>query len=325
MPRPLRIEFENAWYHVMNRGANQQTIFESDFHRNLFFELLEEIVARFNIEIHAYCLMNNHYHLLIKTPNANLGRAMKHLDALYTQRFNRATHRDGPLFRGRYKAILVDSDQYLLQVSRYIHLNPVAAKLCKKPIDYKWSSYRFFISKQSLFAWLTTSFTLNQFSGFNKTSSYASFVNEGLDKETAKFYQKKHLPSIYGGKLFIDKHLKNLDYAYAQHVLPDIRHTKPLPKKNEILNAVMNYFNISQEELQESMQGKRNTPKLISIYLLSQLAQLKHKSISKIFPSLQEGSIPTQIKRLKNKMALDDEISKHIANITIAIEKISYS
>ena len=98
-------------------------------HRIVFLNLLSEIHRRYRVEIHCYCLMDNHYHLLIRTPLANLSRAMRHLDGIYTQRFNRQTRTDGPLFRGRYKSILVECDNYLLQLSRYIHLNPVQAKI----------------------------------------------------------------------------------------------------------------------------------------------------------------------------------------------------
>src|SRR5438105_9383616 len=108
MARPLRIEYENAWYHVMNRGARSQSIFKNDSHRELFLALLQEIQQRFEVELHAYCLMSNHYHLLIRTPRANLGRAMRHLDGVYTQLYNKSLFIDGPLFRGRYKSCLID-------------------------------------------------------------------------------------------------------------------------------------------------------------------------------------------------------------------------
>lgn len=116
MPRPLRIEYEGAWYHVMNRGANHQNIFHTNEHRKLFLELLTEINQQFYVELHSFCLMDNHYHLLIHTPFANLSKAMRYLDGVYTQRINRMMNRDGPLFRGRYKSILIEEDTYLLQV-----------------------------------------------------------------------------------------------------------------------------------------------------------------------------------------------------------------
>lgn len=320
MPRPLRIEFENAWYHVMNRGANKQVIFKTDSHRNLFYTLLSEVSDRFKIEIHAFCLMSNHYHLLVKTPYANLGKAMRHLDGLYTQRFNRITNRDGALFRGRYKAILIESDQYLLQVSRYIHLNPVEAKLSDNPVDYKWSSYRAYINKTLSIAWLKTTFILNQMNGSNKLSVYESFVTDGIDSETKMFYSKKHTSTVYGTKKFIDRYLNKLDTSYSYDVLPDINHTKPLPKSDEILNSVMQYFSLAKNQLHESIQGKSNLAKMISIYLLSQVGHLTYERISEIFTSLKKYSISTQISRLKKQMASDKKIKRCIDDITHNIQ-----
>ena len=112
MARPLRIEFEGAWYHVMNRGAGRHWIFKSDGHKQYFLSLLETVTQRFNVEVHAYCLMDNHYHLMIHTPEGNLQRVMRHINGVYTQYFNRSESRDGPLFRGRYKSILVDAKAY---------------------------------------------------------------------------------------------------------------------------------------------------------------------------------------------------------------------
>lgn len=109
MARPLRIEYAGAWYHVMNRGASHQKIYHNDHHRLIFLGLLQKIQLRYGIELHAYCLMGNHYHLLLRTPMANLGRAMRHLDGVYTQRYNINTNKDGPLFRGRYKACLIEA------------------------------------------------------------------------------------------------------------------------------------------------------------------------------------------------------------------------
>jgi putative transposase len=130
MARPLRIEFEGAWYHVMNRGAGRRLIYRSSRHRDTFLRLLAEVTELFAVEIHAYCMMGNHYHLLTRTPRANLGRAMRHLNGVYTQRFNLTCGTDGPLFRGRYRSVLVAADTHLLQVSRYIHRNPGVPGLC---------------------------------------------------------------------------------------------------------------------------------------------------------------------------------------------------
>lgn len=127
MSRPLRIEYAGAWYHVMNRGAARQAIYLQPTHRQLFLALLGERQERFGIETHAYCLMDNHYHLLLHTPKGQLSRGMRHLNGLYTQGMNRSVQRDGALVRGRYTAILVEADTSLLHVSRSMHSNPLEA------------------------------------------------------------------------------------------------------------------------------------------------------------------------------------------------------
>ena len=125
MSRPLRIEYADAWDHVMNRGGRYDAIFEDKNDYSAFSELLKEAIDIFHIKVAAFCLMQNHYHLLIQTPEGNISRSMRHINGVYTQRYNRLKRTDGSLFRGRYKAILVDSDAYLLHLSRYIHRNPI--------------------------------------------------------------------------------------------------------------------------------------------------------------------------------------------------------
>ncbi len=136
MSRPLRIEYPGAWYHVMNRGRRRQKIFMSRGDYESFIKVLQETSDGWGLEVSAYCLMSNHYHLLVHSPDGNLSRCMRHINGVYTQRFNRGHKKDGPLFRGRYKAVLVDSDSHLLEVLRYIHRNPLRARLVKRLDDF---------------------------------------------------------------------------------------------------------------------------------------------------------------------------------------------
>ena len=203
MSRPLRIEYEGAWYHVMNRGAGKKEIFHTPKDYELFLNLLNEIHNRYRIEIHAYCLMPNHYHLLVHTPLANLSRAIKYLNGLYTQRHNKLLKTDGPLFRGRFKSIIVDADNYLLVLSRYIHLNPVVAQIVGKAEQYEWSSYVAFLNPNLAPPWLTTNFTLNKFGADMQKHKYRAFVAEGIDREIDSFFRKiKRLP-ILGTEAFV--------------------------------------------------------------------------------------------------------------------------
>src|SRR3989338_3365696 len=181
MARPLRIEFDGAWYHVMHRGLGRKNIFLSDKDHSTFLEILGETSETFKIEIHAYSLMDNHYHLLIHTPQAGLSRAMRHINGVYTQKFNWHHRTDGPLFRGRYRALLVDDDEYLLQLVRYIHLNPVKAGLCENPLDHKWTSHRSYHREKSRPSWLVKEEVLNRF---------GSHENQAL-KEMHRFVYEK--------------------------------------------------------------------------------------------------------------------------------------
>ena len=156
MVRPLRVEYEGAYYHVMNRGSGRQQIFQGVKYYEYFLHCLEQAHKRFALETHAYCLMGNHYHLLVRTPRGNLSRAMRHINGVYTQYYNYLKNTDGPLFRGRYKAINLEASSYLLEVSRYIHRNPVETK---KPLvieleKYRWSSYPAYRNLVSCEDWL---------------------------------------------------------------------------------------------------------------------------------------------------------------------------
>jgi putative transposase len=266
MPRPLRLEFEDACYHVMNRGAGFRNIFEDKEHRLLFLEILAEAKQLYGIEIHAYCLMDNHYHLLLRTPRANLGRAMRHINGVYTQRFNRLVNSDGPLFRGRYKAIIVDDENYLLQVSRYIHLNPISAKLIKKIEKYEWSSYSSYLEPNNKPSWLNVDEILLIMDERNGAKKYKQFIEDGLDEETEKFYGRSNLPMILGDKKFKDKLLKTLDKKQILSSRSDYNNTRCLPSMKEVNGACANYFKLAENELYVGQRGKRNDPRKIAIY-----------------------------------------------------------
>jgi len=202
MPRPPRIDIPNAWYHVMNRGSGHKHIFKYEKHAKAFLFYLKEAVTQYSIEVHSFCLMKNHYHLLVRTPEGNLSQAMKKLSGLYTQYYNREMETDGPLFRGRYKAILVEDEIYKVNVSRYIHLNPPAADCNLDPLQYKWSSYRCYVFQDFKPHWLRCDDILKHFG--NNTGNYMQFMSAGVDKETAKFYSSDNNSLIYGSKKFTE-------------------------------------------------------------------------------------------------------------------------
>ena len=181
MARPLRLEFACALYHVTSRGDRREDIYDSDADRELFLSILGDVCERFNWECHAYCLMSNHYHLLIETPDANLSKGMRQLNGVYTQSYNRSNDKVGHLFQGRYKAILVEKESYLLELARYIVLNPVRAEMVRSARDWPWSSYRATCGQVVKPDWLNTDWLL---ASFGKTKGraikgYKAFVSQG--------------------------------------------------------------------------------------------------------------------------------------------------
>ncbi|MBN1141119.1 MAG: transposase [Deltaproteobacteria bacterium] len=205
MARPLRIEFPGAFYHVTSRGNGRMAIFEDSCDQVLFLAVLAETVKKFRWLCHAYCLMNNHYHLLIETPKGNLSQGMRQLNGVYTQRFNRRTGRVGHLLQGRFKAILVDADNYLLELCRYIVLNPVRCGAVADPADYPWSSYLATAGRVKPPPFLQTERLLSQFDEDPEAAreAYRAFVREGV-KSPSPWEQLKG-QCLLGDEAFVEK------------------------------------------------------------------------------------------------------------------------
>jgi len=184
MARPLRLEFAGALYHVTARGNEERSIFlgDADSDRAAFLDVLASCCDRFNWICHGYCLMTNHYHLLVETPDANLSRGMRQLNGVYTQQVNRTHGRVGHLFQGRFKAILVERDAYLLELARYVVLNPVRAGMAAAPNDWPWSSYRATVGEVPRPGFLETDWVLRAIAEEQPAAvaGYRRFVAEGI-------------------------------------------------------------------------------------------------------------------------------------------------
>jgi putative transposase len=168
MSRPLRIELAGGLYHITSRGAGREDIYRSDADRAMWLDLFGEVCVRFNWVCHAWCQMTNHYHLVVETAEGNLSAGMRQLNGVYTQGFNRRHRRVGHVFQGRYKAILVEKNTHLLELARYVVLNPVRARMVTEPAGWPWSSYHAMIGAAPIPPWLRTGWALGQFAGTRK-------------------------------------------------------------------------------------------------------------------------------------------------------------
>ncbi|WP_273049499.1 transposase [Pseudoalteromonas sp.] len=307
MSRPLRIEYENAFYHVMNRGRGRENTFLSDNDFKHFLYCIEQASLRFNIEVHSYCLMTNHYHLLIKTLGANLGRAMKHINGLYTQYFNRTHNTDGVLFRGRYKAVLVDADNYLLHVSRYIHRNPIetSTPLVDELIDYKWSSYSAFIKKAATPKWLVRDFIFSLQGKKRKYAAYKQFVEFKNNKEISAFYGAKKLFSVLGGDEFIQNVKEYIAKSdNEKSVVVQRRST------DDVIAYLAKHFFIDAHDIITVKKGRKekNLPRMFAIKLCQDLTGQNLKALAVVFNVQHYSAISQTVCRLNKLIIADDKV-----------------
>lgn len=266
MTRPLRLEFPNALYHVTSRGDRREDIFDDNDDRLRFLEVLGAVVTDYHWLCHGYCLMSNHYHLIIETFDANLSKGMRQLNGVYTQASNRRHKRSGHLFQGRYKAILVDKDPYLLELARYVVLNPVRAKgMVRRLEDWPWSSYWAMVGAVPKPDWLTTDWLLSQFGKRRNIAMkrYRQFVMDGGQHELNMWSNLKG--QIYlGDEMFVSTVQKRIGKERDDLNIPK-KQKRPIAKplaeiaiqaqgRNTAIMAAYNTGVYSQREIGEYFQ-----------------------------------------------------------------------
>ncbi len=318
MARALRIEYPGAYYHVMNRGQSRRNIFIEDKGRQTFLDLLGEIVRLWKVEMYAYCLMDNHYHLLLSTPIAGLARPMRHLDGIYTQKFNRVHHRDGPLFRGRYKAILIDAEEYFLSVVRYIHKNPLGAGVVSEIDRYRWSSHWGYLNKKQCPAWLDTRSVLSRFGG---VQGYQRFMHEEIEEEIEEFYHGPYQKPVLGSKEFIGGVRQRLgDKARVQEDKPESRRLFR-PGLQEIIAATARGYDKGVEELKRRKRGGENEARMVAIYLGRQLGGHKHEEIGKTVGLDKPSSVSSAYLLMKERVATEKALQRRVRGIEESLTK----
>ncbi|MBN1363235.1 MAG: transposase [Syntrophaceae bacterium] len=315
MTRPLRIQYQNAWYHVMNRGRRGESIYHDAQDYQQFMDLLRETNAMWNIKIGAYCLMNNHYHLLLQTPQANLDRCMRHVNGLYTQRFNRRHHVDGQLFRGRYKAILIDVDSYLLEVVRYIHRNPMRAGIVKYPQNYRWSSYREYIQEAAGGQYLNRNFILEMLDHDRERQikAFIDFMKQEDSEEIQSFYAKKNMSSFLGTDKFVEK-IKTLYFGIKKHrEIPQARNLEPTIK--DIKQIVNRVYKVKPDSMLKLQRGFNNEPRDVAIYLVRNHTGKKLEEIGKEFNIDKYSTVSSIIVKIRDQKKVEGTLAKKISQI----------
>ncbi len=296
MARPLRIEYPGAYYHVTSRGNEQKPIFRDDEDRERFLDLLGRAAEQFHLRVHAYVLMGNHYHLLVETLRGELNHALRYLNGVYTQSFNRRHGRVGHLFQGRYKAILVEKESYLLQLSRYIHLNPWRLRRSEDAFTYRWSSLRAYVGKAAIPPWLTVKEVLSYYGGKGK-KGYRGFVLEGIKGGVKTPWEEVRGQAVIGSEGFVEemveRYLKGMRDRKELSGIREIVGARP----EDVLREVRKHFGIEGGEI--SGRGQRYTePRYLASYLLRRYCLMSLREIGERV-GLHYSAVGNAIRRVR--------------------------
>ncbi len=305
----------------MSHGRRDERIFLDNRDYERFVELLKETAELWNLRVSAYCLMPNHYHLLVQTPDANISRCMQHINGVYTQRYNRRHQCEGQLFRGRYKSILVDADSYLLQLVRYIHRNPLRAGLIDSLKRYAWSSHKGYLSSAARWSWLHKDYVLSMLSRdkANRLRTYRHFVAMNDEDGIIRMYERKRWPSFLGSEGFVNSIKEKFFSRKADDEVPQSRDLAI--ESSKIRKTVCEFYKISERELFLSRRGMFNEPRNVAIYLTRRLRGDSLKKIAKEFGMSKYSSVSSVIERLKALAAEDRKLTKRVEKLISLLSK----
>jgi putative transposase len=306
MARKPRIHYPGAVYHVILRGNGGQNIFFTDSDRTRFFLLLQEGVERYGHRIHAYCLMSNHIHLAIQVADTPLSRIMQNLIFRYTRYINAQQKRTGHLFQGRYKALLIDADAYLLELVRYIHLNPVRASIVKTPKDYPWTSHHAYLGEKNI-GWLTTEWVLAQFSANIKKSCrlYNDFINDGLSEgHREEFHSGQTDGRIVGEERFAKEALARTEEKY----------THPISIE-QVIKTVSECYGLNPREL--ALPDRRRKAAEARAMAACFIQEMEHLTLVELGRQFKRGisGLSQGAGRLNHRLAEDKELAAKMGKI----------
>ncbi|MGB4111097.1 MAG: transposase [Desulfomonilia bacterium] len=313
MARPLRVSYPGAFYHITARGNERKQIFSSDRDRQQFLSYLESAHMRYGALFHGYCLMENHYHLLMETPRENLSRIMHHINGAYTMYYNVKMERSGHLFQGRYRSILVEKDAYCLELSRYIHLNPVRAGMVKKVEDYPWSSYLSYTGERDAQQWMETGFVLASFGKDTGAARkrYREFVKEGERKNIENPLEQVCASMILGREsfhAFVRKRIEETLREADQRDVPALKAFTTRPSLDRIAQVVADVCEA------DSVQIKK-----MSMWISQDIGGYSLSEIGRRY-GMQRNTVSQSNRRYRLEIRRDGELQKLVREVRRKLE-----
>jgi len=317
MARALRIEYAGAHYHVLNRGNGGEDVFEQQQDKENFLCYVGEAAAKYRLSVHTYCLMSNHYHILVETHEPNLSAAMQWLNISYAGWYNKKHNRRGHIFQGRFKAYLLEADEYLATVSRYIHLNPVRARLVEKPAQYSWSSYGYFAGEGKAPEWLKTRGVLEFFNArtAKAKAAYRGFVEDVRIAELEDPHKAAREGFIIGGEGFVNwVQTSIVGKRMEEKEIPQLRRLMPRPALERIIGSVADEFGCSREDIQQSGK-KNNRARDIAIYIARSISGMSCKALGESFGAITGAGITMKYKQMQAAIERDKGLQKKVRGI----------
>ena len=320
MARPLRILIPGGYYHLTCRGNERKAIFKDDRDRSAFIEKLRGSLAIYQVELHAYVLMSNHFHLMVATPKGNLSEFMRHFNISYTAAYNRRHKRVGHLYQGRYKAIVIDQDNYLLELSRYVHLNPVRirphqGKEVREQIRYleryPWSSLNGYLNAQKKQSWIIYDAVLNQTGGSQKR--YREFVVEGIRSGYPTPWKEVKGQVVLGEEGFVERVKGRIKKPGSRREQPSIRDLEAR-KPTTVLREVATYFGLAEEQLIGKRTGYRDE-RAVAMELMYRHGRVSQAEIGNVLGKLDYTSVSRERKRLRERIEKKSALRKALREI----------
>jgi len=305
MTRPLRLSFENAVYHITARGNRKENIFYLDKDKSVFLDKMRETFEKYSFICYAYCLMNNHYHLFIKTPLANLTDGMHYLNASYSNWFKAKYKIIGVIFQGRYKSILVDEDNYALELSAYIHLNPLRARMVKSIEEYKWNSFLDYIgAREQIIERFDTSFILSQLDNdlSKARKKYKRFVLEKVNMKNP--FENAYKGMVLGSEVFIEEIKEKIKSIGQKREIKETRLVESY-KAKEIINKISEVFEIKRNKI--FSKQKNNIYRQLALYLIKKHSTLSLKEVGDLF-GMDYAAVSQATRRFENKIKIDKRV-----------------
>jgi len=317
MARPLRIDIPGGHYHITSRGVGRQDIFFDDEDREEFLDRLDRVHQRTGIVIHAYCLMTSHYHLDIETPEGYLSRSLQWLNETYASSVNRRWDRVGHLFQGRFHSAVIEAEQHLAALTRYIHLNPVRAGIAKKPADYQWSSYRSYIGVKQAPRWLSMDFTLGRF-GRNLTErreEYRSFVEGEAADRIGDPLQGLSYGAILGGEQFVAQIRERVQRERVDPEVAQMIQAASMVSLSTVGDEISSAYGCSRAEL-NTRGRKGHEARDVAIYLSREMTGESLTRIGNRFGGIRPSAVSLAHRRIVERIREDEEFGRRVEDLS---------